>query len=154
VQVVDQFGVSNDIELIRRELMMLPSAISTTGPVDPLTDPEIDDFSCYRIRGARRPASQPQVSIDDQFVAGLHLDIKGPLRLCLSARRTAAPRIDPTDALMCYKTRPSVGFRSFRGPEGAVYIANGLPELPASSLERVNHLRELCVPAVVTLPPH
>ena len=151
VEVTDQFGTSRDIEIIRRDLLMVPSAVSLSGPVDPIADPELDDFACYRVRGARRPPTSPQVVIDDEFVAGLHLDVKQPMRLCLSAERPPGhARLDPADALMCYRTRPSVGFRSFRGPDSPVYVANSLPD--ADVLERVNHLRELCVPAVVTLP--
>src|SRR5262249_41645506 len=124
-----------------------------TNPVVPLSNPEIDDFACYRVRGVRRPPSSPQVVIDDDFVTGLHLDVKQPMRLCLSAIRTPGTideRLDATDALMCYKTRPSNGFRSFRGPDGAVFTATTPPAPEA--LRRVNPLRELCVPAVVTLP--
>ena len=161
VQVVDQFGTSRDVEIIRRDLMLLPTAFSLTAPPSgPITNPEIDDFACYRVRGVRRPASTPQVVIDDDFVTGLHLDVKQPMRLCLSAVRPPGfidpgpplhdDRLDPSDALMCYRTRPSIGFRSFRGPDGTVFINNALPD--AEALERVNHLRELCVPAVVTLP--
>src|SRR5262249_14507340 len=149
----DQFGTSTDVEIIRRDIMMLPSAFSLTDPVVPIPNPEIDDFACYRVRGVRRPASSPQVVIDDDFVTGLHLDVKQPARLCPAAIRppgTTGARLDPTDALMCYKTRPSIGFRSFRGPDGTVFIANTLPD--AQALQRVNHLRELCVPAEVTLP--
>lgn len=149
IEVIDQFGTSPNVEIVRRDLMMLPSAKSLDGPVSAIQNPELDDFACYRIRGARRFTTQ--VVIDDQFVTGLHLDVKQALRLCLSASRQAlSGRLDPTDALMCYKTRPTIGFPPFRGPTSDVFVANTLPDV--STLEHVNHLRELCVPAIVTLP--
>src|SRR5262249_30876283 len=40
IEVIDQFGTSPNVEIVRRDLMMLPSAKSLDGPVSAIQNPE------------------------------------------------------------------------------------------------------------------
>jgi hypothetical protein len=140
--ITNQFG-SVIVDLVRPDYLMVPSAKSLAGPPPPLSPVVVDHFKCYRVLKAR--ARVPNLVVDDQF-GTLSEDIKQPSRLCLPADENGSGIIDPSVALLCYKTHPTPGTRAFRGPEGPVFIDN---QFGPDSLV-VNHLRELCVPSTLS----
>src|SRR5262249_31325372 len=129
--VTNQFGTVV-VDLVRPDYLMVPSAKSLAGP-PPLLVPTVDHFKCYRVLKARTPVSN--VAVDAQF-GSLTEDLKQPFRLCLPADKNGSGVINPSVALMCYKTHLTPGTPPFRGPTGQVFIDN---QFGADTLV-VNHL--------------
>ena len=141
LQVTNQFG-SITVDVVRPDMILVPSAKSLSAPPPPLTNPAIDHFKCYKIKGARFRV--PGITVDDQF-GTLRVDLKKPIRLCAAADKNGEGIQDPTAHLLCYKARISSGFPRFRGPGVPVYIDN---QFGPDTID-VRHERELCVPSTV-----
>jgi len=150
--VVDQFtgagGISVDV--VRPELVMVPSAKSLTAPPG-TTVPGIDHFQCYRVKLARLRRRGDVVT--DQFgaikpPASLTLDVLRPLRLCVPVVKDGGgPLLDPTDQLMCYQIRQTQTPK-FKGGPGPLFIDNQF----GPDTIRVTRPTELCVPSRIVGP--
>ena len=113
VLVTNQFGAVR-VDLIRRSLLLVPTAKGLAAPPGPLVNPTIDHFQCYTVR---RSAGTPRftpitgVAATDQF--GAHgLDLQRPRTLCVPANKNDEDPNAPLSpqALLCYKTRQRVRF--------------------------------------------
>ena len=139
--VTDQFG-SLTVDLTRPDYLKVPSAKSVTGPPPPLVDPTLNHFKCYKVKhGVRRI---PLVTIVDEF-GSLNLQVRKGLRLCVPADKNGEGINDPQIPLMCYVVKPAVGQPRFHPSVDTIYVDNQF----GSTSYRVDHLRELCVPATL-----
>jgi len=142
VLVLNQFG-SFQVEIVRPERLMVPSAKQFGVPPGPIANPTLDHYKCYRVRGAR--TSVPGLTIEDQFGIPLAVDVKRPRRLCVPVDKNNEGIQDRDGNLMCYrvKTRPRRLFA-------------GVPFFIDNQFEQEEILlsgpRELCVPSVTVLP--
>jgi len=141
VEVVDQFGTIV-VDLVKPDLLLVPTAKSLLGPPSPLVDPAIDHFKCYRVRKAQRRVQG--VNVIDQ-IAALVVDVKKAYRLCTPVMKNGEPVNNPEAHLMCYRVRDRSEPR-FRGLE-SIFIDNQFGQTTIA----VDHIRELCVPAVKNL---
>jgi hypothetical protein len=142
-QVTNGFGTIT-VQVVRPEMLLVPSAKSLSAPPPPLSPPHIDHFECYRIAGGRQRA--PGVHVVDEF-GTLTLDLKMPYRLCVPADVRGGGIPDPTANLLCYKVRVTPGTPLFHGPGTPVFIND---ELQAVAFNQVKHVKELCVLSTVT----
>lgn len=100
-QVTNEFGTIT-VELVRPEVLFVPSAKSLTAPPSPLAPPQIDHFECYRVEGARQHATG--IHLVDEF-GTLTIDLKKPYRPCVPVDlRGGAFSTRPS---ICSATRPS-----------------------------------------------
>ncbi len=146
VQATDQFG-SITFDVIRPDILMVPSA-KTVAPAPPPGPPGnlgINHYQCYFVRGGRRRV--PDVLVEDQF-GTLMVDIKKPVRLCVAVDKNGEGIPSMADqAIMCYQSRPARTPR-FHGPD-QIFIHNQFgPETIA-----LTRPTELCLPAMISLPP-
>ncbi len=142
--VTDQFG-SLTVDLVKPDYLTVPSAKSMTSPPPPLVDPTLNHFKCYRVNhGIRRV---PLVTIDDEF-GSLRLMVRKPFRLCIPADKNGEGINDPQIPLMCYVVKPAIGEPPFKSSVAPVYVNNQFGQ----STHRVDHRRELCVPATLGGP--
>src|SRR6185295_13225010 len=113
VQVTNQFGTVS-LDLVRRSLLLVPTAKGLNAPPGPLPNPVTDHFQCYLVRrsaGAPRFTPITGVAATDQF--GAHgLDIQRPKYLCVPANKNDEDPAAPTDpqSLLCYKAKQRVRF--------------------------------------------
>jgi subtilisin-like proprotein convertase family protein len=148
VTVTNQFdevtpgGEGITVELIRPELLLVPSVKDEDQPViPPFPVPGIDHFQCYRVKGGRTRAN---VSVTDQF-GTFDVAVKQPFRLCAPVDKNGEGVSDENGPhLMCYKVRVTSGPK----PPELVWVGNqfGPDELD------VRHVRELCVPSTKIVP--
>jgi hypothetical protein len=138
--VVNQFGTIA-LDVLRRDVLMTPGAKSLVGPADPLQDPNIGHFQCYRVRTSRSGPKfvKVTVSVADQFET-VNVTLTRPYRLCVPTNKndedpTAPER--PTD-LVCYRTSSLVSFGTI---DANVHTQFGPDTV------RMIHRRELCVPS-------
>ena len=141
--ITNQFG-SIVLDLARRDVLMVPTAMSLAGPPAPLPLPTIDHFQCYRTKRAK---GQPRfnripVSVTDQLET-VDITLVRPYRLCVPANKNGEDPTAPSHALLllCYRSKGGPRFGTVEaqisnqfGPDGGTLI----------------HRRELCVPS--TLP--
>jgi len=137
VEVTNQFGAAT-VELLRPELLLVPSAKSLTDPATPLAS-EIDHYKCYRVRGAR--ARVRDLLVEDQFGSAL-VDVKRPFRLCTPVDKNGEGLFDAAQHLMCYEIRAP------RLAPPTVFVDNQFGIGPLTP----KRARELCVPSLVMLP--
>src|SRR5579875_631655 len=142
-QVTNGFGTIT-VQVVRPEMLLVPSAKSLSAPPPPLSPPLIDHFECYRIAGGRQRV--PGVHVVDEF-GTLTLDLKMPFRLCVPADVRGDGVPDPTANLLCYKAKVTPGTPLFHGPGTPVFIND---EFQATVFNQVKHVKELCVLSTVT----
>ena len=104
--ITDQFG-SHKLDVTKVDRLMVPAAKSLSGPPTPLTPPDVDHMTCYKVRRPKNtaPFSPVTVKVDDQF-GTINITLKKPLRLCIPAdKNNEVPGAEshPT-GLLCYKT--------------------------------------------------
>lgn len=140
--VTNQFG-SITVDLLKPDLLLLPSAKSLDAPPDPLPPGVIDHFQCYRATHARERVSSLTI-IDG--LGRLAIDVKRPRRLCVPVDKNgASPGAEQhADVLMCYDVRLLTSSRPFIGPR-QVFVAN---EFGTARLERLRPT-ELCLPSTI-----
>jgi len=142
--VTDEFG-SLTVDLTKPDYLKVPSAKSVTGPPAPLVDPTLNHFKCYKVKhGIRRI---PLVTIVDEF-GPLNLQVRKGFRLCVPADKNGEGINDPQIPLMCYVVKPAIGEPPFKSSVAPVYVNNQFGQ----STYRVDHRRELCVPATLGGP--
>jgi hypothetical protein len=142
VQVTNQFGTIA-VDLVRRSLLLVPTAKDLTSPPGPLP-PTVDHFQCYLVRraaGAPRFTTITGVAATDQF--GSHgLDLRRPKYLCVPANKNDEDPTAPSNpqGLLCYKTKQRVRFG-----ERTPFIDN---QFLADQVEIVRRI-EFCVPSTI-----
>jgi hypothetical protein len=141
VQVANQFGTIN-VELVRPDRLMVPTAKSLTDPAPPLGASILDHYKCYRVVGAQTRV--PDLTVVDQF-GTLAVDVKRPIRLCLAADKNGEGVLNPDSHLMCYQVKTRPQRTTFHGP---IFVDNQFGP------EEFDFTRptELCLPSVVTVP--
>jgi hypothetical protein len=140
-EIVNQFGTIT-ADLVRPELLLVPSAKSLTGPPPPLDPVTVDHFQCYRITRARTRVKG--IPVVDQL-GSLGIDVKRPRRLCVPVDKngeTPGAAQHPA-ALTCYDSRVAPSSLPFVGPH-QLFIAN---QFGATTLNRLRPA-ELCVPSL------
>ncbi len=142
-EITNQFGTVS-VDLVRPELLLVPSAKSLTGPPPPLDPETVDHFQCYRVTRARTRVKG--LSVIDQLGA-LTIDVKRPRRLCVPVNKNGESPGAPQHAsvLTCYDSRPASSSLPFVGPH-QLFVAN---QFGSATLDRLRP-SELCVPS--TLP--
>jgi hypothetical protein len=131
--IVNQFGTLT-ADLVRPELLLVPTGKSTTGP-PPAYAPAIDHFECFRAVRARFRRSG--IDVVDQFGTRT-VNVRRPTRLCVPVDKDGSGITDPTTSLMCYRVsgKPRVN-------RTHVFTTNQL----GSDEYDVGAVRELCVPS-------
>ena len=138
-EVVNQFGTIF-VDVTRPAMLLVPSAKSLTDPPQPLVNPAVDHFKCYKVKGARQQVSG--LEIEDQF-GTLRVNVKKPISLCVPADKNGEGILDSTTQLMCYKIRLAAGAPLFRGLPGPIFVDN---QFGPDSL-RVARPAEFCEPS-------
>src|SRR5262249_7565215 len=105
----NRYGVQT-VDLAGADLLLLPAALSLTGPATPLADPAVDAFACYRAKAAKgQPALAKGTTafVDDAFGGALYALTK-PRHLCRPVDGAGAERgaAQPRGELLCYKAKP------------------------------------------------
>lgn len=140
------------VDTVRPDGLLVPSATSAAGPVDPLDTFEhpADSQICYSIklsRGANRFTTISRVAVTDEFNRPRLLDVKKPTRLCNPVDRDFWGILNPDLHLMCYQVSPSSGQAKFT-PSAGIHVNNDYgPELLDVTGED-----ELCVESTLALP--
>ncbi len=141
LRIMNQLGTIV-ADLIRPDLLLVPSAESLDGPTSPLDPVTVDHFQCYRITHARTRVKN--VPIVDRLGA-LGIDVKRPRRLCVPVDvKGETPGAEShAAALTCYDSRVTSSSLPFVGPR-ELFVANRFGSL---RLERLRPA-ELCLPSV------
>jgi cysteine-rich repeat protein len=147
--VTDQFGTLT-LDAIKRERLLVPTALSAVAPPAAPVPPDPDHFECYKAKVSKgTPAFVPIASlpIEDGF-GPITVEVKSPTRLCLPANKDGEDPTAPSHPalLLCYKVKTPRGLPKFVAEPG-LYIANQFGALRVDALT----IEELCVPA--TLAP-
>jgi hypothetical protein len=137
VVVTNQFGPQT-VDLVRPEMLLVPTAKGLVGPPPPPYVPAIDHYECYRASRAR--FGRRALQLEDQF-GRVAVDVRRTARLCLAVAKDGGPILDPAAHLLCYRAR-SNGGRPRREP---VFIANQFEEREL----RLFGVRDVCVPSIV-----
>jgi hypothetical protein len=135
-QIVNQFGTLT-ADLVKPELLMVPTAKDLTQSPNELAPGLINHFTCYRVRGAKFKASD--LPIEDQ-IAPYVIDIKKPFRLCVPTDKENEGIVDPAALLACYKEASMPKRPPFAGP----FFTNNQFGPMSVFLTRT---REFCVPS-------
>ena len=141
-KVVNQFGTTT-LDLVRPDILMVPTAKSLTAPPAPLGSLTIDHFQCYRVKRTRDTPKFEKITvrIADQLESFPNLVLVRPFMLCAPANKNGE---DPTapyhlQHLLCYKTRSNPGFGTT-----VAYLNNQFGPAQVTLI----HRRELCVPSL------
>jgi hypothetical protein len=138
-EVVNQFHPAGvRVDLIRPELLMVPTGKSLTDPPPPYT-PAVDHFLCYRVRGGS--LLRNAVTVTDQFVTAVQIGVKRALRLCVPVDKNGEGIFNGSRALMCYKARS----RSGPPTSATLFTTNQFED----TTDFVFGLREFCVPSLL-----
>jgi hypothetical protein len=140
--VTNQFGTFH-VDLIRPDMLMVPSAKSLTGSPPAPSPVTIDHMTCYKVRRGRFRLTG--VAVEDQF-GTLTVDLKRAVRLCVATDKNGEGIPVPGAETLCYAVRPSRGV-PFRAPN-PMFINNQFGPKTIS----LTRPTELCVPSVA-LPP-
>lgn len=151
IQVDNQFGTIF-VDTIKPDRLLVPTAKSLTGPVEPLDPVNIDHFKCYKVKvtpGTAKFEPILGVSVDDQFTDGAKLfDLSKPTRLCNPVEKThdgtVTPKKNPAAHLMCYKVKPGTAHT----PVAGIHTNN---QFGPERLDTIKE-EELCVPSEKILP--
>jgi len=135
--VVNEFG-SVTVDLVRPQLLMMPSATDLTEMPPPLEGTSIDHFQCYQTRGGRTQIGN--VPIEDEFGTML-VTVKRPTRLCTPVDANGEGVPNPDARLMCYDVRATTNV----APPGQLMINNDF----GPGTVQTFRIRELCVPSFV-----
>jgi len=134
--VANQFGTIT-VDIIRPQLLMVPSAKSLTSPPPPLGPTTLDHFQCYKTHGRTR---LDNIKVEDEF-GTIHVDIKRPSRLCEAVSKNGEVVPQPNAHLMCYDVRLNAGSSLIRVAD--VFVDN---QFGPQTMRRYR-TRELCVPS-------
>jgi DNA-binding beta-propeller fold protein YncE len=138
------------LDALKPDRLRLPSAKDLAAPVDPLADPPLDAYECYKAKVSKGTPKLPkgtQVTVADQFESERTLDVKKPSRLCVPVGVDGAAVLHPEAFALCYRVKPARGEPRHTRRTG-VHTANAFG---AEQLDTVKE-DELCLPAVVAVP--
>jgi CSLREA domain-containing protein len=140
--VVNQFHADTPlrVDLVKPELLLVPSAKDVDAPVGPLAPPTIDHYKCYRVRNARTRVAN--VEVRDQFGL-LVVDVKRPRWLCAPADKQGEGIADETTHLACYQVRRAASSPRLQAPR-SVFIYN---QFGGDILDRFR-VTEICLPSL------
>ena len=147
--VSDALG-SHVLDTVKPDRLLLPSAKALEGPVDPLANPPIDAYECFKAKvskGASKLPKGTQRMLADQFATARRFDVKKPTRLCGPAGVDGGKLLDAAAFLACYRVKPARGEPRHTRRTG-VHTANAFG---AGQLDTVKE-DELCLPASLALP--
>src|SRR5262249_23470954 len=128
------------VDVVRPQLLMVPSAKSISSMPPPLGPTTLDHFQCYKTHGGRTRINH--IKVEDDF-GTIFVDIKRPVRLCEAVSKNGEVVPQPNAHLMCYDVRLSAG-STFARP-GDVFVNN---QFGASTVQTFR-THELCVPSFV-----
>ena len=141
--IANQFG-SIVLDLVRRDVLMVPTALSLDGQPEPLPLSTIDHYQCYRTKPARaQPRFQKmQVSVKNG-IEDASFTLVRPYRLCVPASKNGEDPMAPRhpSVLLCYRAKG--------GPRFGTIPAQIVNQFGTDDISMI-HRRELCVPS--TLP--
>ncbi|HXJ33938.1 MAG TPA: hypothetical protein VMS22_07830, partial [Candidatus Eisenbacteria bacterium] len=143
-RVVNEFGTTT-VDVLRPDLLMVPTAASLDTAPSPLVPPLVDHFQCYRVRPSEGFSPVVGVTITDA-IETVVVDLVKPTRLCLPANKndedpTASTRLDD---LLCYRPRSDAGFGTV-----TAFTQNQF----GADKAKLIHRREVCVPSRLDPPP-
>ncbi len=143
-RVVNEFGTTT-VDVLRPDLLMVPTAASLDTAPAPLTPPLVDHFQCYRVRPSEGFSPVVGVTITDA-IETVVVDLVKPIRLCLPANKndedpTASTRLDD---LLCYRPSSDAAFGTV-----AAFTQNQF----GADKAKLIHRREVCVPSRLDPPP-
>lgn len=149
LRVGNQFGELL-VTTITPKRLLVPTAKSLTGPVDP-PDPEahdLDHFKCYQVKITKDAPEFPeglQVVAVDQFNQPKRYDLRKPKQVCVAADKNGEGLKNPDAGLMCYRIKPAEHEPKHVKLRG-IHINNQLGP------ERFDTVKddELCVPSEIT----
>jgi len=141
--VVNEFG-SITVDLLKPDILLVPSASSLVAQPPPLDPVSIDQFQCYQVTHVRKRISG--ISVTDDF-GGIVVDVKRPRRLCVPVEVNGGNpgAAQHTGDLLCYETRLTNSSRPFVGPR-QIFVTN--QQFGPVELERLRPT-ELCVPSAL-----
>jgi cysteine-rich repeat protein len=145
--VTDSFGTLT-LDAIKRERLLVPTALSAVAPPAAPVPPDPDHFECYKAKvtkGTMKFTPVPSLPIADRF-GTLTLELKGPSRLCLPTNKDGEDPTAPDHpaVLLCYKAKTPRGLPKFVSQPG-LFIANQFGPSRVDALV----VEELCVPATL-----
>jgi YVTN family beta-propeller protein/cysteine-rich repeat protein len=146
-QVVTRFGTVT-LDVKRPDLLLVPTAMSLSGPPAPPAAPLLDNFQCYDVRPSRgTPRFVPirGVVVADALETRV-VDLLEPTRLCAPANLDGEDVDAPgrSARLLCYRTQSSSPFG-----EVDIFTHNRFGADDGTLI----HRRELCVPSLVETVP-
>jgi fibro-slime domain-containing protein len=151
VKVENQLGELL-VTTIKADRLLVPTAKSLTGPVDPPNPAshDVDHFKCYKVKvtkGAPKLPKGLRATVGDQFTAPPKVfDLKKPTRLCTPVNKEDEGIKNPDTHLMCYQAKPAKGQAKHQQRVG-VFVNNQFGP------GRVDTAREeeLCIPSTKTV---
>jgi choice-of-anchor C domain-containing protein len=150
VRVTNQFGELL-LDTLRPDRLLVPTAKSLTGPVDPPGPNNVDHYKCYKVRGSKGAPKFKAilgVSVSDQFIdqPPKLFDLKKPTRLCNPADKNGEGIKNPDTHLLCYQAKPARG-QPRHQPVSPIFVNNQFgPEILQTVKEE-----DLCVPSMKTV---
>jgi hypothetical protein len=150
VRVTNQFGEVL-LDTLRPDRLLVPTAKSLAGPVDPPGPNNVDHYKCYKVRKSRgAPKFKPilGVAVSDQFIAQPPklFDLKKPTRLCTPVDKNGEGIKNPNNHLLCYQAKPVKG-QPRHQPVSPIFVNNQFgPEVVQTVKEE-----DLCVPSTKTV---
>jgi len=119
--VVNQLGTVT-IDVIRPDVLLVPTLKTLNPPPPPLAPPAVDHFQCYKVKRSRGAAPFTKivgVKVDDQFGTAM-LDLLRPHLLCAPANVQNGDPTAPGHPDICCATargtRDSARYRRSRTP--------------------------------------
>jgi hypothetical protein len=146
VRVTNQFGELL-LDTLRPDRLLVPTAKSLTGPVDPPGSNNVDHYKCYKVKKSKgAPKFQPilGVSVSDQFInqPPKLFDLKRPTRLCTPVDKNGEGIKNPTTHLLCYHAKAAKEQPQHQ-PISPIFVNNQFgPEIVRTVKEE-----DLCVPS-------
>jgi len=95
----------------KADRLLVPTAKSLTGPVDPLEETGIDHFKGYKIKAPKLPEDTPKITVTlvDQFDQPKTYIVEKPTRLFVPVDKNGEGIKNPGAHLICYKVKPAEG---------------------------------------------
>jgi hypothetical protein len=139
----NQFGHVT-LNVKKPKVLLVPSAVSLSGPPSSADGAFVNHFNCYDVRIANGttapvPAS---VTIKTAFET-VQVQPQKPKRLCVPTSKNSEPVIaSRPENLLCYKAKSGKGLN----PAPTVFLANQFGQ----QVQRLGQRRELCIPTDLT----
>jgi len=135
----NQFG-SVTLNVKKPKVLLVPTAVSSSGPPSSADGAFVNHFNCYDVRIANgTPAPLPgSVTIQTAFET-VQVQPQKPKRLCVPTSKNGEPVIaSRPENLLCYKAKSGKGLN----PAPTVFLKNQFGQ----QTQRLGQRRELCIP--------